>query len=708
MMGGGNPDGQVDGKAKPSPFDRIASVAQLTLAWDRVLVRGGTPGGDGESVTDFAPVAETRIARLSRELQMGFYKPGPLRHVDIPKRRGGVRGLTIPCVIDRIAQRSAADVLQELLERHFEDASYGYRPGRSHLDAVAKVDHLRRHGYEWIVDGDIRSFFDEVPHDMVLARLGAHVADNRLVQLVGLWLESFSDDGRGLAQGSPLSPILSNLHLDAIDEVMDGTSTRLVRFADDFVILTRTAPKAAAALDRMSKLLADHGLALNSEKTKIVPFDQAFKFLGHIFLRSMVWKDDSDNEPRVASHGLTPWALHEPETERPQIAETRTPPKKSRPPLKAAGPSPPAVQTSQTPPVRLIRRPRDVIEELDGDRDVDDLATGLAPLYVLQPGRRLVVEKEGFAVLGDGRRILVIPADRVGRIDLGAEVEADDRALRLAAAHQIPVHLLNGIGLPEAVLMPCISADAPLHLTQARMMLDPGLALQHCQVLVSGRIRNAHAQLKRLNRRRKLETVDQACSRMGLARRRAERAASLDTARGFEGESAAQYWPALGACLEHGWSLNRRVRGTDKTDAVNAVLDWTASLLARDCRAAVLRAGLHPGFGVLHAPQDGRDSCVFDLIEEFRAPLAEALTVMLFNNRVLTVNDFAMRDGEMRVAGNGGTALIRAYEAWLARVIKNPATKRRTTWRGLILLQARALAKASLETAAYRPYAMDY
>jgi CRISP-associated protein Cas1 len=696
-------------EAGKSPFDRIASVQELTSAWDRVLVGGGTPGGDGETVTDFAPVAATRIARLSRELQMGFYRPGPLRHVDIPKKSGGIRGLSIPCVVDRIAQRAAADVLADLLEPHFEDVSYGYRPGRSHLDAVAKVDALRRHGYEWIVDGDIRSFFDNVPHKMVLARLGAHVADNRLIQLVGQWLESFSDDGLGLAQGSPLSPILSNLHLDAIDEVMDGSSTRLVRFADDFVILTRTAPKAAAALERMSQLLADHGLALNPDKTRIVPFDQAFKFLGHIFLRSMVWRDDESGAPRIGARAMTPNGLP-PEVMQPTSVSSPPVRKKSRKLNPPKAPDPNEPPTAPLPPsaFHLIPTPRDIVDDFEADRDEDDLATGLAPLYVLQPGRRLVVENEGFAVFGEGRRIMGIPANRLGRIDLGADVEADDRALRLAAVHRIPVHLLNAAGMPEAVVMPGVSADAPLHLAQARLALDPALALEHCRILVVGRIRNAHAQLKRLNRRRKLDPVEQACSRMGMARRRALHAASMDVARGFEGESAAQYWPALGACLEHGWTLKLRQRGNDKTDAVNAVLDWTASLLARDCRAAVLRSGLHPGFGVLHAARDGRDSCVFDLIEEFRAPLAEALTVTLFNNRVLDAKDFVLRDGEMRITGAGGPALIKAYEAWLARVIINPATKRRTTWRGLILLQARALAKAATTSTPYAPYGMDY
>ena len=684
----------------PTAFDHVSSVDVLRRAWDKVVTRGGGPGGDGESISDFAPVAEQRIARLSREMQLGFYRPGPLRHTNIPKKSGGLRGLSIPCVIDRIAQRAAADLLHELLEPHFEDASYGYRPGRSVQQAIAKVAELRRVGYQWVVDGDIRSFFDEVPHDIVTARLAAHVPDNRFIQLVALWLETFSNDDRGLAQGSPISPILSNLHLDAIDEALDGKTTRLVRFADDFVILTKTQPKAQAALKRVAKLLADVGLELNQEKTRIVGFDQAFKFLGHLFVRTLVMQADEVTEERFMARSVT---TLESLDDLPPVADAvATGPKIGSQAKTDLEPDAPAEK------VKLIRKPRDPIEPLGADQDTDDLAAGLAPLYILEQGRRLAVENESLAVIEDDKRLVLLPPSRIGRIDLGSLVEADDRALRLAAAYRIPVHFLDGRGQPEAVLWPAVGPDASLHMAQAQIALDPIASLAHVRVLVAGRLRNEQALLKRLNQRTKDEGVQVACDQLHAIRRRAELAASIDVARGYEGEGASVYWPALGRCLKHDWRFTERIRDDDKKDEVNAVLDWTASLLARDVRAAVLRAGLHPGFGVLHVPNDRRDACVFDLIEEFRAPLSEGFTVYLFNNRNLTRDDFTDREGEKRVTSSGGQKLIREYERWLGREITNPRTKRRTTWRGLILLQARALARAAREQTMYAPYELDY
>ncbi len=276
-------------------FQSAISVGALTAAFHKVLRNGGGPGGDGDTLQSFAQAAEARIARLSFELETGLYRPGPLRRVTIPKRSGGTRILSIPCVIDRVAQTAAATLLSDLLESEFEPSSFAYRPGRSARQAVARVAALRRQGWTFVVDGDIRAFFDEVPHKPLLGKLIAHVKDERFVDLVALWLRSFSDEGRGLAQGSPLSPVLTNLHLDVLDEAFQNGPIRIVRFADDFVLLARTRPGAEAALARAANLLADHGLVLNLEKTRIVPFEQAFEFLGHLFVRSVEIETDRDD-----------------------------------------------------------------------------------------------------------------------------------------------------------------------------------------------------------------------------------------------------------------------------------------------------------------------------------------------------------------------------------------------------------------------------
>ena len=669
-------------------FDAATSVPALTEAWIKTLRKGGGPGGDGETIERFARQAEFRIARLAHELQADLYRPGPLRRVSVPKRSGeGMRVLSIPCVVDRIAQRATAAVLSAALEPQFSDASFGYRPGRSVGQAVARVDALRRQGFTWVVDADIKAFFDTVPHAPLCARLEAGGIDPQLVDLIELWLEGFSAEGTGLAQGSPISPALANLHLDALDDSFGPRgAVRIVRFADDFVLLTRCRPGAEAALVKAQERLAAGGLRLNLAKTRIVPYDQALRFLGHLFLRGMVMPSDEAEDPptRALTYG---GAASEEEAE--ALAALR-------------GEEGPASESSPEP---------DPI--LPDDGAADDLSAGQVPLYLFEPGYRLVAEREGFAVMGHGRVRLRLPAAMVSRIDLGAEVEAEDAALRLAAAHGVPVALLNEAGLPQSVLMPTMSGDAGLHMAQARMALDPARAAAIAAVLVAGRIRNAQALLKRLNRRRADAPVETACDRLKTCWLKLAVPRSLADIRAVEAEAARSYWPALSACLEHGFALPSR-RDPARATGVNAVLDYTASLLARDMRSAVLRARLHPGFGVLHVAADGHEACVYDLMEPFRAPLAEGLAVYLLNNRILKAGDFTVepprsaRAHGVRLLPSASRKLVQGYEAWMARPILDPVAGRRTTWRSLLLTEARRFARLAQDGTPWTPYRMKH
>lgn len=666
-------------------FDAATSVPALTEAWIRTLKNGGGPGGDGETLEHFARAAEFRLARLSHELQADLYRPGPLRRVQVPKRVGGMRQLSIPCVVDRIAQRAATSVLTAALEPQFSDSSFGYREGRSVQQAVARVDHLRRRGFTWVVDADIKGFFDNVPHAPLLRRLRESGVDQPLTELVGLWLDSFSDRGVGLAQGSPLSPVLANLHLDALDDSFgERGPVRIVRFADDFVLLTRHRPGAEAALTRAQERLAEAGLQLNLAKTRIVPFDQALRFLGHLFVGGTVLPS-AENEPQARA--LTYAGTAEDADE----AAART-----------------ALDGAPLPPVD---DPTPVIAP--EDQEADELSPGKVPLYLFEAGYRLVADREGFAVTGAGRAHLRLPAALVSRIDLGAEAEADDAALRLAATHGIPVALLNEAGLPQSVLMPALTGDAGLHMAQARLALDPARAETVAAILVAGRLRNAHALLKRLNRRRNDASVEAACTVLHYGWRKLEAPRPVEQARAVEAECARAYWPALSACFEHGFSFVSR-RDPDRATPVNAVLDYTAALLIRDMRSAVLRARLHPGFGVLHASADGREACVYDLVEPFRAPLAEGLTVYLLNNRVLRQDDFvreapgSIRSHGVRLLPAAARKLVQAYESWMARSILDPAAGRRTTWRSLLLTEARRFARMAEDGTPWTPYRMKH
>ena len=263
-------------------FDAMTRTDALEAAFARVKRNRGGPGGDGQSATGFGERLEANLAQLRGELAAHSYRPGPLRRYPIDKPSGGVRRLGVPAIRDRIAQTAAAWALSAVIDPHLSPAACAYRPGRSVETAAGLVTTLRLQGYGHVAEGDIADFFDSVPHAAVIAALRPY-AGYPFLRLAGLWLQGFSRSGKGLAQGSPLSPVLANLVLDPVDKAVETRRTRLVRYADDFLLMARSPEAAATALVRMEALLAAQGFTLKAGKTRLARLDDGVQFLGLTF-----------------------------------------------------------------------------------------------------------------------------------------------------------------------------------------------------------------------------------------------------------------------------------------------------------------------------------------------------------------------------------------------------------------------------------------
>lgn len=243
-----------------------------------------------------------KLAALRDEVESGMYWAWPLRRVEIEKRPGSEerRRLLIPAVRDRVLQTAVAAYMEPFLEREFEPCSFAYRRGRSVRMAVERVHQLWTEGYRWLVDGDIDDFFDSVETELVLSRLTTLIDDELAVRLVRLWLDYAIWDGLhlkrpglGLPQGSVVSPMLANLCLDRLDENVMAAGFKLVRYADDFVILAKSQKAAEQARELCAETLAALKLRLDEGKTRVVRFSDGFKFLGTIFLKDLLlqpWK----------------------------------------------------------------------------------------------------------------------------------------------------------------------------------------------------------------------------------------------------------------------------------------------------------------------------------------------------------------------------------------------------------------------------------
>ena len=661
-------------------FRQATEIDTLLAAWSRVLANGGASGGDNVTLAKFLVDTHGRIARLHTRLRNGSYTPGPLRRLEIPKKSGGMRPLAIPCVVDRIAQTAVAQTLAPEFEREFAEASFGYRVGRGVQDAVKRVTELRARGHLYVVDADIARFFESVPHENLLARLACSMSDGPLMRLISLWLEHGGENGRGLAQGSPLSPLLANIYLDRLDDAFAKRGAHIVRFADDFVILAESRQGAEGAMTRAETLLAEHGLALNRDKTRVTSFDQGFRFLGHLFVRSMVLAAQGEDELSEAERAMRALAAADARTEAASAEE----------------------------------------DEEVGRKRRSGYDPGHRVLHVVSADRKLTLRNQAFAVeAGVGcagaptawREILAIPHAEVDRIDLGPHAEVEPEALRHALATETLIAFVSGHGETKGWLSPVLAPRAGRQLAQARHATDEGLRFALARAFVEGRVRNQRAVLRRLNRERNDQKILHALTGLNGIIRAAPKADSLAALMGYEGQATALYWPAFGRALDHGFTLKTRERA-DVRDPVNILLNVTASLLARDVAVALARASLHPGFGILHATEDYRDAAVFDLMEEFRAPLAESVVVQAINSRAVGHGAFEARvDGDaggVRLKSEGYAALVRVYERAVAREVKSRRDGRRRTWRGIMLDQALGLATHFEGRERYAPYVIDY
>lgn len=271
------------------------------LAWQKVAKNRGCAGVDGETVSRFAAYAEARLAQLIRQLMAGTYQPLPLRQLWIPKKDGTWRGLAVPTVRDRIVQQALLNVLHPIFEPQFETCSFAYRPGRSHLTATRQVHTLQQRGYDWVLDADLVKYFDNVQHSRLLAEvaerlpLQANDLNAMVLGLVEAWISAgvFTKQGlilpeKGIPQGSVVSPILANIYLDDFDEIMLAAGLKLVRYADDFLLLGKSHGQVKEGEMLVAQTLESMGLSLHPNKTQITNFQRGFRFLGHVFSGDLV------------------------------------------------------------------------------------------------------------------------------------------------------------------------------------------------------------------------------------------------------------------------------------------------------------------------------------------------------------------------------------------------------------------------------------
>jgi group II intron reverse transcriptase/maturase len=281
---------------KRSLFEMILDTYNLKVAFKRVKANKGAPGIDGITIEEYEQNLEGELNQLKEEVQSWSYKPTPVKRVEIPKPNGkGVRNLGIPIIKDRVLHMAIKQVLEPILERTFSENSYGFRPGRNQQQAVQEAKRIVESGKEFVVDIDLSKFFDRINHDRLIHRLKAHIDDTRVLRLIGMILRSgVMIDGikmpteEGSVQGSPLSPLLSNVVLDELDKELEQRGLEFCRFADDCNIFAKTERSAERIMTSIKKFIEKKlKLKVNEDKSKTAKSDQV-KFLGMTIVKATI------------------------------------------------------------------------------------------------------------------------------------------------------------------------------------------------------------------------------------------------------------------------------------------------------------------------------------------------------------------------------------------------------------------------------------
>jgi RNA-directed DNA polymerase len=304
----------IDPALSDDLMERVLASENLRNAWRQVKANQGAPGVDGMTIEDFPAFAREHWASIRQAIRDETYQPSPVRRTEIPKRHGqGKRLLGIPTVVDRIIQQAIAQVLGPLFDPGFSASSFGFRPKRSAHQAVKQIQGYIKAGYRVAVDLDLAKFFDRVNHDALMARVARKVRDKALLRLIGKYLragvlvgESLQPTAEGVPQGSPLSPLLSNVMLDDLDKELERRGHHFARYCDDFLIVVHSQRAGARVKASLTRFLRQHlKLEINETKSTVGPTN-ACRFLGFTFHGTRIyWSPEALQDFRHRLRELT-------------------------------------------------------------------------------------------------------------------------------------------------------------------------------------------------------------------------------------------------------------------------------------------------------------------------------------------------------------------------------------------------------------------
>lgn len=633
-------------------LQHAAAPRVLDAALDALRDAGRAPGVDGETLHGFLDRADLEAGRIARSFDEGSWDPRPLRGLLARRPDGRFRPLTVPTFRDRLAQRAVLEVVRPALDHLFEASSFAYRAGLSRRDAQRSVRRAWDEGYRWVLDADIAAFFDEVDWSVLEHKLRALYGPDPVVDALMGWVRApVWFDGqpvprtRGLPQGAVVSPVLANLYLDAFDDQLARRGLRLIRYADDFLVVCRTREEAEAAQVAVVEELEHLRLRLRADKTAVTSFEQGFAFLGSLFCRSLVLdvapaeRGDADivDSLDALRSDAAAWAA---------VTES-------------SGWT--AALRKDGPEVAPERRWRGAVAPPSPDRRV---------VYIVDGSARVVGRRQGLVVERDDQLPTLVAWSSVRMIVLVGGHRVSSSTYQHALRRKIPVAFHRRDGRPSGVLLPEGVRTPSVRMRQQWAWRDRGAApLEVARALVRAKIHNV-----RLLARRQQQDLDDVVDRLAHLEDEARRCERLDRLRGLEGAAAHAWfavWPRL---LGPEWAWPGR-SGRGAADPVNAMLNLLYAMLHRRAWMTLLSVDLDPFAAVLHAPTDRYPALASDMMEPYRF-LVDRVVLQLVHQHRVGPMDFAFSEK--------GPYPCRMREATLKLVLRTweEALHRQVTWEG--------------------------
>jgi CRISP-associated protein Cas1 len=683
---------------------QFLSLSNFDTAWCKVAKNRGCAGVDGETINSFAHAHARKLQQLRQLLQRETYFPLPLRQIFIPKKDGQWRELRVPTVRDRIVQQALLQILYPIVEEDLEESSFAYRPGRSHLQAARRVEQWHHRGYDWVFEADINDYFENILHPRLLEELQESVDFPWVLSLITRWLNCgvLTHKGiilpqKGIPQGSVIAPLLANIYLDDFDEFFNDSSFKLVRYADDFVILARSEKLILEAQDDVRDLLEEMGLVLNPNKSQITNFKKGFKFLGHVFAGNLMLPPHANHHRQIslyrnkneikiihAEASLKPTVL--------QLAFLES--------LKAINkPIPPPLYivlgyTTRNPePIKIIST------ESVWSRE-------MYSLYLVQQGSTMTKSQGRFVIKFPNQEETEIPIQEVERILIFGHIQLSTSVIEVCLNEHIPVIFLTQLGDYKGHIHSNKAINLNLQIAQFGYRDNESFRLAMAQMIVRGKILNSKQFLLRLNRKRQLAIIEDVITTLDSHLSKISQQTSINGLLGHEGNSAARYFTAFGhLIINKGFQLSERNRQPPK-DPVNSLLSLGYTLLFNNVMGLILAEGLNPYLGNLHQSQAKNPELALDLMEEFRSPIVDSLVLELINKKILKPTDFTFpnEEGGVYLVDTARRIFFKNFEQRINDLVSYPDLKEQVSYRRAIHLQVIRYKRCLIESISYEPF----